>query len=61
LDPECGIQEAAWTLDALCELVRGCREVADRADAALEAAGKKASKLHDTGALLMLVYRTSVK
>ena len=58
-------QETAWSLDALVRLVRNCRDLADKADEALVAAGKKASKLHDTGALLMLVYRnttnTSVK
>jgi hypothetical protein len=55
----------ARSLEALVQLVRNCRDLADRADEALVAAGKKASKLHDTGALLMLVYRnttnTSVK
>lgn len=58
-------QETAWSLDALVRLVRNCRNLADKADEASVAAGKKASKLHDAGALLMLVYRnttnTSVK
>mmetsp|Transcript_21085 Transcript_21085/g.52427 ORF Transcript_21085/g.52427 Transcript_21085/m.52427 type:complete len:402 (-) Transcript_21085:144-1349(-) len=58
-------QETAWSLAALMELVKACRELADKTDAAAVAAGKKATKLHDSGALLMLVYRnttnTSVK
>jgi hypothetical protein len=58
-------QETSWPLEALVRLVRNCRDLADRADEAAVAAGRKATKLHDAGALLMLVYRnttnTSVK
>lgn len=53
------LQETAWSLDALVNLVKAAKALAERADAALAAAGKKAGKLHDAGALLMLVYRNT--
>mmetsp|Transcript_6572 Transcript_6572/g.24787 ORF Transcript_6572/g.24787 Transcript_6572/m.24787 type:complete len:402 (-) Transcript_6572:1265-2470(-) len=53
------LQETAWSLDALVHVVKAAKELATRADAALVAAGKKAGKLHDAGALLMLVYRNT--
>ena len=52
-------QETAWSLDALVRLVRAAKDLAVVADDAATAAGKKASKLHDAGALLMLVYRNT--
>lgn len=53
------LQETAWSLDALVNLVKAAKQLATKADAALVSAGKKATKLHDAGALLMLVYRNT--
>jgi hypothetical protein len=53
------MQDTAWSLDALVQLVKAAKALATRADAALVASGKKANKLHDAGALLMLVYRNT--
>jgi hypothetical protein len=51
--------DTAWAIDALVRLVKNARELADVADAEAVAAKKKPERLHDAGALLMLVYRNS--
>lgn len=51
--------DTAWAIDALVRFVKNARELADVADAEAVAAKKKPERLHDAGALLMLVYRNS--
>ena len=53
------LQESAWGLDALTRVVRAAKALAEAADGDARAAGRKASKLHDAGALLMLMYRNT--